>query len=261
MFGDSRLKGPVSRLGFVVPVIFVALSIVEAMITGKPLYSALAFGAFFVILGVTEYVRTRLLVYLVLGLIFGTNTWHSLARFTGPPLSAQTYAAHLLVSLVALLVAWPVVSRNERLDRNARRLFRLAAEQVHEAANGFTPRPYATRAGECSREDAVGLARLLSAQHIVKPRYQEDGVLLTFSMGISPLREPDPAAISYVSLGFDGAISVHIARSDYALYKERLTFDRICASMAEVFRRFLEYYRRGLDSRIASDLKSGSLVP
>jgi hypothetical protein len=84
-------------------------------------------------------------------------------------------------------------------------------------------------------------------------------VLLTFSMGISPLKDPDPGAISYVSFGFDGAISVHIAQSDYGLYKEHLTFNRICASMAEVFTRFLEYYRRGLDGRISSELKSGSL--
>ena len=259
MFGDSKLKGPVSRAGFLYPVVFVALSIVETMITGKPLYSALAFGAFFVVLGITEFVRTRLAVYLVLGLIFGTNTWHSLARFFDSPLSGESYAAHLLVSLVALLVAWPVVSRNERLDRNARRLFRLAADEVHEAADGFTSRPYATRVAQCSREDVVGLARLLNAQHVVKPRFQSDGVLLTFSMGISPLKEPDPTAISYVSLNFNGAVSVHIARSDYALYKEHLTFDQLCASMAEVFRRFLEHYREGLDGRIASELKSGSL--
>lgn len=259
MFGDRKLKGPISRLGFVVPVIFVALSILETMILGKPLYSALAFGAFLVVLGIAEYVRTRLLVYLVLGLIFGTNTWHSLAPFIGAPLSGKTYFAHLLVSLLALLLAWPVVSRNERLDQSARRLFRLAADQVHEAANGFTPRPYATRAVECSREDVVGLARLLNAQYVVKPRYEGDGVLLMFSMGISPLKDPDPGLISYVSIGFDGAISVHIAQSDYGLYKEHLTFDRICASMAEVFTRFLEYYRKGLDGRIGSELKSGSL--
>ena len=259
MFGDSRLKGPISRFGFLPPVIFVALSIIETMITGRPLYSALAFGAFFVVLGVTEFTRTKLAVYPVLGVVFGTNTWHSLALFAGPPLSGKSYAAHLLVSLVALLVAWPVVSRNERLDRNARRLFRLAADQVHEAADGFTARPYATRAEQCSREDVAGLARLLNARNVVKPRFQSDTVLLTFSMGISPLKEPDPAAISYVSLGFDGAVSVHIARSDYALYKEHLTFDRLCASMAEAFRRFLEYYRKGLDARIACELRSGSL--
>jgi len=261
MFGDSKLKGPISRMGFVVPVIFVALSILETMITGKPLYSALAFGAFFVVLGFTEYVRTRLLTYLVLGLIFGTNTWHSLARFIDTPLTAKTYFAHLLVSVVALLLAWPVVSRNERLDRNARRLFKLAAEQVHEAANGFTPRPYAARPAECSREDIVGLARLLNAENIAKSRFEGDGVLLTFSMGTSPLKNPDPGAISYVSLGYDGAVSVHIAQSDYRLYKEHLTFTQICASMAEVFTRFLEHYRRGLDSRIRGELKSGSLEP
>lgn len=261
MFGDSKLRGPVSRLGFVVPVTFVALSIVEAMITGEPLFSVLAFGVFFVALGVAEFARTRLLSYLILGVMFGTNTWHSLARYTGPPLTAESYAAHVLLSLLVLLVAWPVVSRNERLDRNARRLFRLAAEQVHEAGSGFTERPYASGAAECSREDVVGLACLLNAQHIVKPRYVDDGVLLTFSMGISPLKEPEPGAISYVSLGFDGAVSVHIARQDYELYRERLTFDRLCASMAEVFRRFLEHYRRGLDGRIANELKSGALEP
>ena len=259
MFGDSKLKGPVSRLGIVVPVVFVSLSILETMITGKPLYSALAFGAFLVVLGVTECIRTRLLTYLVLGLIFGTNTWHSLARFTEGPLSAKTYFAHLLVSLVAFLLAWPVVSRNERLDRNARRLFKLAAEQVREATDGFTARPYAARPVECSREEIAGLARLLNAKHIAKPRFGDDGVLLTFSLGTSPLKTPDPGAISYVSLGYDGAISVHIAQSDYRMYKEHLTFNQICASMAEVFTRFIEYYRRGLDARICNDLKSGSL--
>ncbi|MBN2632777.1 MAG: hypothetical protein JXR66_04410 [Bacteroidales bacterium] len=63
--------------------------------------------------------------------------------------------------------------------------------------------------------------------------------------------------VSHVLIGYDGSISVKVSDKDYSDYKERLSFDQLCASPGEIFIRFFEYYKQGFDSRIMIELKSG----
>ncbi len=80
--------------------------------------------------------------------------------------------------------------------------------------------------------------------------------MLIFSMGISPLSNPSLQKVSYVSFNSEGKISVHISEHDFKRYKEQLTFDQLCASLGDVFKRFLEYYKKGNEARIGIELKS-----
>jgi hypothetical protein len=57
---------------------------------------------------------------------------------------------------------------------------------------------------------------------------------------------------SYVAFGFNGEITVNIAKKDYKKYKEELTFDRLCSSFGNLFREFLELFQRG-ESRTIID--------
>lgn len=258
MISQSKLRGPVGRIGPYAVAVFLSAGLIEGIFTFEPLYSAIAFGLFFIIFGIFEFHRTKLITYLILGLLWGTGTWHSLVQFVDFFLSLKTYIVHVIVSFVALILAWSVFYGNEKLESNARRLFNLAAEHVHEAFNGFTDRPYSASKFEYTRDEILGFARFLGGKKIVKSIIQEKVVILAFSMGISPLKEPDLQLISYVSFDNEGNISVHISEYDYKRFKEELTFDHLCASLGDVFKRFLEYYKKGSESRIIVELKSGA---
>jgi hypothetical protein len=231
---------------------------IEGILTKKPTFSALAFGLFFIVLGSIEFHRTKLTTYLIMGLLWGTGTWHSLAQFYASFLSMKTYIPHVIVGYGALLLAWPVIYGQEKLEANARKLFNLAAEHVHEAFNGFTDRPYTACKTDYTTDEIRGFSRFLGGKKIVKPVIQKNAVIFTFSMGISPLKEPELQQISYVSFDNEGNLSVHISQYDYNRFKEELTFDQLCASLGDVFTRFLEYYKKGLESRILVELKAGA---
>ena len=254
----SKLRGPIGRIGPYAVAVFLCLGSIEAILTGNPPYSAFAFGCFFIVMGIIEYRRSKLLTYLILGLLFGTGTWHSVARHMVSFLSLETFIPHVIVSIAVLVVAWPVLHSNEKLESNARRLFNLAADSVQDALKGFTARPYAASKAEYTKEDITGFARFLSGNSIVKSVVREKLIVFAFSMGISPLKETDFQQISYVSFDEEGNIVVHISEYDYKRFKEELTFDQLCASLGNIFKRFLEYYKKGLEARIDVELKSGA---
>ena len=183
MIGRSKLRGPIGRIGPYAVAVFISLASIEAIITGKPPYSAYAFGCFFFVLGIYEYQRTKLFTYLLLGLLWGTGTWHSMARFSVSFLSLETYIPHVIVAFGALALTWPVLFGNEKLESNARRLFNLAAEHVHEALNGFTDRPYSAPNAEYTRDEITGFARFLGGGKIVKSIVQQEVVIVAFLWG------------------------------------------------------------------------------
>jgi maltose-binding protein MalE len=75
-------------------------------------------------------------------------------------------------------------------------------------------------------------------------------------MNTSLLVINEAASVSHIILEYSGNIKVKISEKDYRDYKERLSFDQLCSSMADIFVRFLDYYQKGLESRIVTELKS-----
>lgn len=61
--------------------------------------------------------------------------------------------------------------------------------------------------------------------------------------------------IGILTLALDGSISVFISKKDYEKYRERLTFDELCASLGEVFKRFFALHRAGGQDQITARLK------
>ena len=262
MFSQSKLKGPIGRVVPFAVFIFLFSAIFEAFVLGRSYYSVWAFGAFFILLGCIDYYRTRLVTYLILGILIGTSTWHSIASFydlyhiPNPTILSQwTYFINVVIVGFSILMTSSVWYSHEKLEANARRLFKLAAEHSFEVSNGFTSRPYSAGKVNYSREEILGFARFINGRYIAKSVLQDDGVILTFSMGISPLKNPLLDKISYVAIRFQGDLSVHICEYDYRRYRDQLTFDQLCGSLADVFKRFLAYYKKGLESRILNELK------
>ncbi|UCF65780.1 MAG: hypothetical protein JSW33_08095 [bacterium] len=246
--------------GWYVPlIIFLFLFAIafEASLTGTLGIIAWAFGAFFIFWGFIDYYRTRLVTYLIIGLLFGTGTWHALLAFNRVgPFSLITYLVQLVAVIFFFIFTGPILRHSLRLNRNARQIFRLAADGVHDKSEGFTPRPFNVGKLETSPDELEGFGRFLNGKQIIQLFSQKDKTFLAFSMGISPLSNPDLQKVSYVSFSKDQSMAVHVSGYDYHRYREELTFDQICEALANLFMRFLHYYQEGKESRILVELSS-----
>jgi len=253
----SRLKRP---RAWIIPVIINTIlfgAAVELKQTGVPGYGVLLFGTFFIILGIIDFYRTRMITELALGILLGTGSWHLVLAVNRISIFSEiTTVLHLVIIPIFLFLTWPILGGQRKLNKNARSLFQLAAELIFETSNGFTSRPYSAGNAEYSREEILRFARFLSGNNIVRSVIQEKTITLIFSMGISPLSEPELAKVSYVAYDAQGNVSVHISEYDYRQYKDTLSFDQLCTSLGELFKRFLEYYQEGKENRILTELKS-----
>ena len=244
--------------GWYIPIIiflFLFAAVFEVTQTGRLGYAVWAFGAFFILLGIYDFYRTRLVTFLGIGLLFGTGTWHVLLAFNHVvPFSFGTYIVHLVAVVFFFIFTWPIIRGQMKLSKNARRIFRLASENVHENSEGFTSRPFSAGQVDCSVDEIRGFARFMNGKQITKAITQKDKTILSFSLGISPLANPDLQKISYVSFSNDSHLAVHVSDYDYHRYRNQLTFDQLCAALADLFKRFLNYYRDGKESRILVEL-------
>ena len=264
MLKKAKIKGPMGRIYPPALVIIYIFAVVEYFVLGPPFYSNFLAGVFFIVMGIVQMQRSHLLSVLILGILLGTGCWHILVITEGLIIeegffsffSVITYIIHVFVLVLFLILAWPVLYGHEKLEANTRRLFKLASIWITESSDGFTDRPFSAGKPDASNKEIMGLIRFLSGRSIGRAYHQGESIFLAFSLGRSPLKVNDPHEISYVMFDKQGSMSVHISEFDYRQYKKRLTFDQLCNSLGEVFKRFLEYYKAGNDARIISELKS-----
>ena len=252
----SKLRFP---LGIVYPIALILTYIfvlIEVMVIGKPFFSIIFFGTFFIVVGALQFIRYRMVVYLILGILVGTSTWHSLNYFVFQNKMPISNLIHILIIVLFIIVFWPRLSAQERLYAYSRRLFSYASYLIEDVGGGYTDRPYSGGKVEISESDLKGFISFMEGKFIARAYKQEDIYYLGFSMGPSPLVINDPLEISHVRIDPKNNLSVSISSFDYRQYKESLNFDQLCQSMSDVFLRFIEYYKEGKESRIISELKS-----
>ena len=224
-----------------------------------PTITILLVSLMFFVLGVMQWYRYRNWIYPALGFLVGLTTIQ--VSFLYPHSHTQeifkiTYFISLIILILFIVVNWNTFYCHERFEINSRRLFRLASQLIYSSDDGFTERPYSGGKVDCTKDELLGFARFLHGNYIVMPFYYENNVCLSFSMNKSLMVIADGKEVSHVIIGFDGSITVKVSERDYLDYRTRLSFDQLCASIGDIFSRFLDYYRKGLESRIAIELKS-----
>ena len=213
----------------------------------------------FLVLGIVQWFRYRNWIYPVLGFLICITTAQVSFIFPHhgtPGFLKVTYFISFILIILFVLVNWNSFYSHERFELNSRRLFRLAAERIYQADNGYTERPYSGGKVECTRDELLGFARFLHGTYVARAFYHETNVCLSFSMNKSPVAINEGREVSHVIMGYDGSLTVKIADKDYRDYLEKLSFDKLCASLAGVFSRILYYYKTGLEQRIIAELKS-----
>jgi hypothetical protein len=195
----------------------------------------------------------------VLGILMGITTAQVsfiFPHYDEPGIFKLTYFICFILIILFILINWNAFYSHERFEINSRRLFRLASERIFRTDDGFTGRPYSGGKIDCTRDELLGFVRFLHGNYIVRPFYHENNVCISFSMNTSLLVIGEGREVSHVMIGYDGNLTVGVSEKDYRDYRERLSFDQLCASLADIFARFFDYYRKGLESRIIVELKS-----
>jgi len=164
---------------------------------------------------------------------------------------------------IALLCLYAVyfglLIRNAKINARFRRILELAARPVKGADDGFTPRPLPAGTAPSEREDLIGFARFLRKHGIAQPYLEENRVTLALKNQSRILfGRPRENRDSYVSIGYDGRVTVNLTRKDYGRFKEELTFDQLCRSLGGIFTRFLADFRAGDSRNILSVFENGS---
>jgi hypothetical protein len=224
-----------------------------------PSVSIILVALLFLTLGVIQWFRYRNRIYPILGILMSLTIGQVSLIFPDyddPGILTFTYFASLLTIVLVIIVNWKAIYSHERFEINSRRLFRLASERIISTDDGFTTRPYTGTRVECTREGLMGLSRYLEANYIVRPFYHDTMISFAFSMNKSLVVIDDAKEVSNVTISFDGNITVSISDKDYRDYRQHLSFDRLCQALSDVFRRFIDYYSKGLESRIMAELKS-----
>ena len=226
---------------------------------GVPYFTIILVALMFIVLGIIQWFRYRNWIYPVLGFLMGITTAQAsfiFPHYDDPGIFKLTYFTCFIIIILFILINWNSFYGHERFEINSRRLFRLASERIFKTEDGYTERPYSGGRVECSRDELLGFVRFLHGNYVARPFYYENYISLAFSMNTSLMVIYEASSVSYIILEFGGNIKVKISEKDYRDYKERLSFDQLCSSMADIFVRFLDYYQKGLESRIVSELKS-----
>lgn len=226
---------------------------------GVPYITIILVAIMFIVLGLIQWFRYRNWIYPALGFLMGITTAQVsfiFPNYDEPGIFKLTYFICFILIILFILINWNSFYSHERFEINSRRLFRLASERIYRTDNGYTGRPYSGGKVECSRDELLGFVRFLHGNYIVRPFYYETYVCLSFSMNTSLVVIHEGKEVSHVIIGYDGTVTVKVSDKDYGDYRERLSFDQLCASLAGIFTRFLDYYKNGLESRIMIELKS-----
>jgi len=267
MFTRSKLRGTYGRIYPVAVLSTYMLGIIEFMIRNNlrdegmdipraPLYSACLLAVFFIVMGFIQLCRYKLWTNLILGILMGTGSFLSMAHYVFPFIGMEVYVCSILAVILYIIIQWRVLYSHEKFEANARRLFKLAAELIDEQSDGFTERPYSAGQVEADRDELLGFARFLNGKLVARSYYMDHNIYLAFSMNKSLLKVNHPSEVSYVAINDAGELTVRISEEDYRRYRTTLSFDQVCASLAKVFIRFLDYYCVGNEMRILTELKT-----
>ena len=197
--------------------------------------------------------RTRNPTYTVplLFYLFGALTF--LSNDTRAERLVPLFAGAAGVAYIVFL--WALFTR--RIKWRYREILELAARPIEGSDDGFTGRPYPAGEAPCTRDELLGFAGFLLKNGIAYPYVERDRAvfvvprnMLLRLLGLE--RRYDEA--TYVSFGFDGNMTVQIAKKDYVQYREELTFDELCRSFAGLFEGFMALYRDGRSDRIILQL-------
>lgn len=262
-----KLKPDLSITGLIPAITALSVVALASIFWGK-ITGYKVLGGFIMILAVFQYFafyRVRSLSYFISAtyilsgaflLIFGSFNEQDFPRG-----EFSTLSKFLTFTTVFLLLWLLYLLFTRKTKWKGREVFELAAMTVEETSDGFTERPRPSGKINYSKQDLLAYADFLRKNHIALPFAEKDKIVLVpVRMGreFSLLYSLRPAYFkkSWVAFSFKGDVTVHISKDDYLQYKDQLAFDKLCDSMGDLFKEFLEMFLKDEGVRIIDKLDS-----
>lgn len=170
--------------------------------------------------------------------------------------------AQLNVFISVFLLIWlAILLFTGKINWRGRDVFELAALNVDDVLDGFTTRPLPAGKIDGSKTQILSFAEFLKRNLVAMPYVEQSRVVLVPVMmgreyGILYRLQKDYLNKSWVSIDFQGNVSVTITKKDYLNYQENLSFDQLCDGMGKVFIDFFEMYKKGDGIRVIDKLNS-----
>jgi len=240
---------------FIAAVIWAMIGISQAVIFVTAVFMIFSLLVF------VAYLRTTNIGYLVNSLfiffagLVGANLPSGFLKFDQGVLA-------LCVFLEVFFLGWTIYLMVTRKYKwRGREIMELAAAPVDQSGNGFTERPRPSGKIEYSKGELLGFAHFALKNLIAMPYIDTNRVILvpvTLSRAYLYLFgwRPDLSRETWVSLDFEGRISVNISKKDYYNYTENLSLDQLCESLGNVFVEFFKLYKKGEAIRIIDKLNA-----
>ncbi|MBU8921701.1 MAG: hypothetical protein KOO63_07755 [Bacteroidales bacterium] len=258
----SKLKPDRSIAGLLPAFFTLAGCLLMAMIFGRDSMAWFVTMVFlsFSILSFSSFFRTRSIGYLASACYLTMGTV-ALASIPGSVFGLPDRSVYEIMRAATLpFIAWLIyVMVTKKVKWRGRELLELAADPVDRLGNGFTERPRPSGSVEYSRNEISGFADFCGRHLIVLPHRESDRiyfVIIRMGKEFFHLWNPgrDISRDSWVCFDFEGKVSVNISRDDYYEYRDDLEFDKLCASLGDLFVEFLEMHTSRQETRIIDRL-------
>ena len=263
----GKLRPDRSITGLLPAIIALTVVVLAFIFFGRPLGYKILAGVIFIyaLLQYYAFFRVRSLAYFLSATyILSFSLFLFVVPVTEHGFDEKDFdlPSKLLAFLTVFLLLWLVYLLLIRKTKwKGREVFELAASPVNETSEGFTGRPRPAGKINYSKEDLLDYAGFLRKNHIALPFIEKDRVVLV------PVMMGREFALlyrfrvnyedrSWVAFHFNGDVTVQISKRDYLEYKDQLSFDHLCESMGNLFKEFLEMFKKSEGVRIIDRLDS-----
>lgn len=185
--------------------------------------------------------------------------------FIGLGESRMTKSLAVLAAISYIPATYAIFSK--KVMWRGREILELAAMPIEDISNGFTSRPRPSGKIDVHKESILSFAAFLSRQHVLYPYIDGEKVFFVtikdwyrsykHMLGFAG----DISQDTWINIDFNGNLAVNISKKDYYMYKEDLSFDQLCASLANVFVEFLMLYEKDESIRIMDRLNALRIGP
>jgi hypothetical protein len=141
-----------------------------------------------------------------------------------------------------------------KIFMKGRKILEMAATHITQTKDGFTSRPFPAGQANYTNEQIKKFARFLMRELIAIYIKDRNGIVLVInSSGMAScfsFIKPYLVKSTWVSFDFSGNILVSVSEKDYKKYREELSFDQLCQSLADLFKTFLDHFLKGEEEKI-----------
>jgi len=239
-------------------VVFALVSVISGFSIGLNVLGAImwiyAFGfALWTYIKTSNHYFLVSFFYLIVFGLFLISFEPYMLKANGGRLDSQTAVLLIVVFATWLILAYLLTKK--KFKWRGREVMELAAWDVEEGVDSYTDRPRPVGKIEASKYDIIDFAKYLKRNLVFMSVVEENRVLLSpvkmgseFKVTYKPfLGRPDQ---TWITIDFDGSVSVQISKTDYLDYLDNLSFDHLSQSLGDLVIEFYDQYSKHDEVRI-----------